>query len=232
MFPIKIPNDKPAEAAEVSPRFDFDEANASAGKAFPVVLPIRALGENHRRRIARHLLDLDPRDRYLRFGISASDEQIQRYVESLNFDRDEIFGIYNRNLRLIAMAHLAYPVNEGVSACAEFGVSVDNSSRGRGFGVRLFDRAVMHARNNGVSRIFIHALTENAAMLKIARDAGAVIEQDGAESEAHLSLEPATFDTRLTELLDEQMAQADYRFKMQIKQFRDIIGAATAPHRD
>ena len=72
-----------------------------------LIVPIRSLGENHRSRIEEHLLTLSPQDRYFRFGFSAKDEQIRAYVASLDFDRDEVCGIYNRHLRLIAMAHLA-----------------------------------------------------------------------------------------------------------------------------
>jgi len=54
----------------------------------------------------------------------------------------------------------------------------------------------MHARNEGVSMVFIHALTENTAMLKIARKAGATVQRDGSESEAYLEIPPASFDTR------------------------------------
>lgn len=196
-----------------------------------VLVPIRSLGSNHCVRIARHLLALDPPDRYLRFGFSANDEQIQRYVDSLNFERDEIFGIYNRRLDLIAMAHLAFSADSNLDACAEFGVSVLKSARGRGYGARLFDRAAMHSRNDGVSRMFIHALSENSAMLKIARNAGAVVVRDGSESEAHLLLLPATLDTRLTEMLQEQLAQTDYRIKVQIKQFWDVLAGVQALRR-
>jgi hypothetical protein len=73
-------------------------------------VPIRSLGVGHRERIANHLLALDEHDRYLRFGYAANDEQIRRYADSLDFERDEIFGIYNRRLELIAMAHLAFPI--------------------------------------------------------------------------------------------------------------------------
>src|ERR1044071_9803676 len=52
-------------------------------------VPIRSLTSRHRSRILTHLLALDPRDRYLRFGHSASDAQIARYADSLDFDRDE-----------------------------------------------------------------------------------------------------------------------------------------------
>src|SRR4051812_14177726 len=115
-----------------------------------VIVPIRSLGPGHRERIGAHLLALDGQDRYLRFGYPATDEQISRYVEGLDFERDDIFGIYNRRLELIAMAHLAF-LHEGGAKTpgAEFGVSVLKKARGRGYGARLFDRAVMHARNEG-----------------------------------------------------------------------------------
>lgn len=188
------------------------------------VVPIRSLGSGHLDRIAAHLLALDEQDRYLRFGYAANDEQIQRYVDQLDFERDDIFGIFNRGLELIAMAHLAFISNEpGTPAGAEFGVSVLKKARGRGYGTRLFDRAVMHARNEGVELMFIHALSENTAMIKIARNAGATLERAGSETEAYLRLPPATLDTRVSELVEEQVAQADYRLKQQAKNFLDFL---------
>ena len=187
------------------------------------MVPIRSLGANHRDRITAHLKCLEPRDRYLRFGYVASDEQIRRYTDGLNFERDEIFGVYNRKLALIAMAHLAYPAEKTYDSCAEFGVSVLKSARGRGFGARLFERAAMHARNDGITQMFIHALSENTAMLKIAKRAGAIVQRDGAEAEAHLILPAATLDSQITEIVHEQMALADYRMKAQAQQFRHIL---------
>ena len=144
-------------------------------------------------------------------------------MDSLDFERDEIFGIYNRRLELIAVAHLAYAKDAGHASCAEFGVSVLPSARGRGYGARLFDRAAMHAANDGVSLMFIHALSENAAMLKIARNAGARVERDGTESEAYLRLPPATLDSRVAEMIEEQIAQTDYRLKSQAKSFWSFL---------
>jgi GNAT superfamily N-acetyltransferase len=188
-----------------------------------VRVPIRSIGPSHGERISTHLLALDPHDRYLRFGYAANDEQIRRYVDSLDFERDEIFGIYNRKLQLIAMAHLALSTDPELKSCAEFGVSVLAHARGRGYGARLFERAEMHARNEGVDMMFIHALSENTAMLNIARKAGAKIQRDGSESEAYLTLAPADIDSRVTELLEEQLAQNDYRLKVQARQFWDWL---------
>ncbi len=200
-------------------------AGPKVAKPIPVLVPIRSLGPGHRERIANHLLSLDAQDRYLRFGYAANDEQIRRYADGLDFDRDDIFGIYNRRLELLAMAHLAFASDPQHKSCAEFGVSVVKLARGRGYGSRLFDRAVMHARNEGVDMLFIHALSENTAMIKIARNAGALIERDGSETEAWLRLLPATMDSRVDEMVQEQLAQTDYRLKVQAKQFWDFLTA-------
>ncbi|WP_406623228.1 N-acetyltransferase family protein [Acidovorax sp. SDU_ACID1] len=184
-----------------------------------VMVPIRSLGPQHRERIAAHLMRLEPRDRYLRFGYAATDEQVRRYVQLLDFGRDEVFGIFNRRLELIAMAHVAFSTEEAHRGCAEFGVSVSGSARGRGYGARLFERAVVLARNRGVSMMFIHALSENTAMLKIARNAGATVRQDGSESEAYLQLPPAGLDTRMSEIMAEHFGEVDYQLKKQARQF-------------
>ena len=189
-------------------------------------VPIRSLGPRHRERIVAHLQSLDPRSRYLRFGHQASDAQMVRYVDTLDFEHDEVFGIFNRRLQLIAMAHLAYrPADaaRGRSASAEFGVSVMPHTRRRGFGHRLFEHAVLHARNRGVVSIFIHALSENTAMLKIARDAGATVQREGSESEAWLTLPPDSIVSHLGEFFGERAAELDYRLKHHAHRADDLL---------
>lgn len=210
-----------AEAPAAPPGLGYTRVGDKPG----VMVPIRSLGENHRARIAIHLKTLDAHDRYFRFGFAASDEQIDRYVNGLDFEHDEIFGIYNRNLVLIAVAHLAYAPDTGAQASAEFGVSVLAQARGRHYGSRLFERAMMHARNVGVHRLYVHVLSENTAMLRIARHAGATFVIDGSETEGHLTLPPATFNSQITELVEEQLAQANYRIKVQARQFRHTLSS-------
>ena len=190
---------------------------------FRPLVPIRSLGPSQRDRIGAHLLALDERDRYLRFGYAARDEQINAYVEGLDFDRDDIYGVFNRRLQLIAMAHLAFASQQQASeSCAEFGVSVVRQVRGRGYATRLFERAAMHARNEGVQLLFIHALSENTAMLRIARKAGAVLDRAGSETDAYLRLPPATMDTHLREWMEAGIAETDFQFKRQAHQLQAL----------
>jgi GNAT superfamily N-acetyltransferase len=187
-------------------------------------VPIRSLAARHRPRILTHLRALSERDRYLRFGYSASDEQISRYVDQLNFEHDEVFGIFNRRLELLAMAHLAYLAPEpSPRRAAEFGVSVAQGARGRGYGDRLFDHAALHARNRGIDSLLVHALSENTAMLRICRNAGAVIERDGPESQAWVKLAPENLVSRVEALVEDTAADLDYRLKRQAQRVDELL---------
>jgi GNAT superfamily N-acetyltransferase len=195
-------------------------------------VPIKALAPRHRDRIAEHLLNLPPNDLYLRFGYVASPTQVRKYVDMLDFERDEVFGIFNRHLALIALAHLAYPLSGGESdvthRMAEFGVSVLPSRRGRGYGSQLFDHAVLHARNRNVDAIFIHALSENDAMLKIARRAGAVLKRQANESQAWLALPDGDLASHLEEALVDQAGELNYQFKAQTQGLQHLFGSTLA----
>jgi RimJ/RimL family protein N-acetyltransferase len=195
-------------------------------------VPIRSMSPRHRPRILEHLLALDAHDRYLRFGSPATDAQIAHYVDLIDFDRDEVFGIFNRALVLIAHAHLAFPFDlrrrVAVLRSAEFGVSVLGSARGRGFGARLFERAVLHARNRNVERMVIHALSENAAMLRIARNAGATVVREGADSQAELALPPDDFGSHVEEAVEQAIGEIDFRLKAQAVALGEWVSSLTS----
>lgn len=186
-------------------------------------LPIRTLGPQHRSRIRTHLLALDVQDRQLRFGHAASDAHITRYVQELDFGRDEVLGVFDRRLRLVAMAHLAFadPAHAvaagqdgaGQGAVAEFGVSLAPHLRGRGIGTRLFGQAALHARNRGVERLVVHALSENAAMLAMVQRAGALVTCEGADSTAVLLLPAEDLASRCQQALGTHAGAIDYDFK-------------------
>ncbi len=180
---------------------------------------ISSLRHQDKAEIAKHLQALPERDRYFRFGFAATDSQIQSYVDGLNFERDHVYGIYNRQALLIAVAHVAHisepnyaPLSFGLgfSQKAEFGVSVLPAYRSKGYGGRLFNRAVTHARNQGISQFHIQALTENSRMLHIAKKRGATLVNFGSETEAHLLLPKADLDSRMSELVAEHFGNVDY----------------------
>lgn len=182
------------------------------------IIPIRPIGPEHRGQLLQHFLSLGVEDRYLRFGYAASDDRIRSYVDSIRFDRDEIFGVFNRKLDLIAVAHIA--VGDDGDGRAEFGVSVLPRGRRLGIGTRLFRRAAIFARNRGLHQLYMQCLSSNAAMLKIARRAGMTVRNEGGETEAVLELPDDTLQSHLDAIVEDQTGNVDYWLKSLMRQWR------------
>jgi GNAT superfamily N-acetyltransferase len=187
-------------------------------------VPIRSLAAHDRPAIQAHLLALDDADRYLRFGRVATNPQIENYVQQMDFALDDVYGVYNRKLELIALAHLAHLREPDAGPrLAEFGVSVSAGARGRGVGRQLFDLAVLRARNRGVDTLVTHALAGNAAMLHIVRAAGATIETDGRDATALLRLPPQDLASHLGAIAQAQVAEMDFNVKRHAHFFGGLL---------
>lgn len=201
----------------------------AAWDAWTSWLPVRNLQTKHRERVLTHLLSLDSHDRHLRFGQAASDDMIRSYVARINFERDEVFGIFDARLRLLAMAHLAYD-GAATPDAAEFGVSVLPRGRGRGIGSRLFALAALHARNRGAKTLLIHLARENTPMLAIVRRSGATVRYEGSDATAALTLPDDSLSTHLEALAESKAADLDYRFKRQALRWRErLLGPRPGP---
>jgi ribosomal protein S18 acetylase RimI-like enzyme len=191
-------------------------------------LPIRDLGASDRGRVWAHFLALDRGDRTLRFGFGASDAQICHYVHQIDLAHDKLFGVFNRSLRLLAIAHLAF--EEGGKS-AEFGVSVLQRGRGRGIGARLFEHAVRLARNRGARSLVLYVARNNATMLDIARRAGASLSFDGMEATVNLPLQENTLASQIEEKFQQHAAELDYRVKQQVLRLDRLFGRRAGKRR-
>ena len=151
-----------------------------------------------------YFLSLGTEDRRLRFGFTARDATIERYVSDIDFSRDAAFGVRGKGMQFDGITHLALENNH-----AEIGVSVLEPARGRGVGSALVARAAMHARNRGIKVLFMQCLSENGAIMHIARSLGMKVVTEGPDSEARLSLPAASPHSILRELLVDQIALCD-----------------------
>jgi RimJ/RimL family protein N-acetyltransferase len=192
----------------------------TAGAA-PVL--VRELASKDREQMLTHFLALDSEDRLLRFGQMVPDHVIENYARTIDFGRDTVFGVFDHELELIGVGHLAYLPAEGDKRTAEFGVSVLESARGRGVGSKLFERAGIRSRNTHVTMLYMHCLSRNATMMHIAKKSGMRIEYAYGEADAYLSLPPADHSTIIAEMLQEQAAVFDYALKRQARRTSQII---------
>ena len=182
------------------------------------VVPVRELHAGYRQEILNHLLQLNDEDRRLRFGTQTPDEVIRHYVDGLDFNKDAIFGVFDLNLNLVAMAHLAYlPERKGQTRAVEFGVSVLPEGRSQGLGTALLQRSAVHSRNTSVETLYVHCLANNKAMMHLAQKAGMTVEYAYGDADACLKLPPANPATIVEEAANEQWAGMDYALKENLK---------------
>ncbi|HYF59205.1 MAG TPA: GNAT family N-acetyltransferase, partial [Burkholderiaceae bacterium] len=150
-----------------------------------------------------HFASLADDDLRTRFGRRPDAEWLRLYVEGIDFARDSVLGVRD-GTRLVGVTHVA--LFEGA---AELGLSVVPSHRRRGIAAAMFERGVLHARNRGVVELFMHCLSENQAMRRIARNAGMRILVEGGDTDAWIELPPATPFTLGRELVAHQLTLVD-----------------------
>lgn len=173
--------------------------------------------------LERHFLSLDTDDRRLRFGLSLSDTAVRSYVSRIDFDRDAAFAVLDEQLQVLGAAHLAREKGH-----AELGVSVLSGHRGDGIGGALLARAHMHARNWGVRTLFMYCLTENGAIMHLARKQGMEIIAEAGEADAKLKLPPADASSFLGAAFEQRVALFDHALKTQLANARRLAEALTA----
>lgn len=214
MNPVHLPDSAPSGSSTARP--------APQGKPHKPWVLVKELSKRAHWRLRKHFLALDEHDRLLRFGTVLPDELIVKYVEGIDFERDTVFGVYDRLLKLVGVGHLAFAPREALPVLsaatskervAEFGVSVSAAARGIGVGTKLFERAAIRCRNADIDTLYMHCLSSNQVMMHIAKKAGMEIQRDYGEADAYLRLPPANPGTVLQEAVDEQVATFDYTLK-------------------
>jgi len=187
-----------------------------------LAVPVRELHAGYRSQVLQHFLQLNDDDRRMRFGTQTSDEVIHHYVERLDFSQDRIFAIFDLQLQIVGLAHLAYlPKVKDQALAAEFGVSVLPEGRGQGLGTALLDRAAVHARNTNIEILYVHCLANNKAMMHLAQKAGMSVEYAYGDADAYLKLSPANPATIVEEAANAQWAGFDYALKANLKRSND-----------
>ena len=181
------------------------------------------LREYHRPALEAHFTSLAPEDRRLRFGAAISDEALHAYVARIDFDRDGAFAVQDDDLRILAVVHVAH-----TGPTAEMGLSVLPGLRGQGLGQALFQRAVTYLRNKGTREAHVHCLTENGAMMHLARKSGMRIVYAGSESDARLELRPANAGTFMNEWLADRQAETVQAMRHHARMTRALLGGGNA----
>lgn len=156
--------------------------------------------------VVSHLQSMSQEDRRLRFGVVLSDDSIQKYVDNQWDKPGAWFGAFDGE-KIVAVVHVA--IDEKTNE-AELGLSVDPHVRGQKLGQKLFERAVIFLRSKNVHHVFMHCLSENAAMKHIASKYNMVLVTQYGETDARTTIDfPFTVIDPINEAVAQQLALYD-----------------------
>ena len=89
----------------------------------------------------------------------------------------------------------------------------------------FFHAKGFHCRNKRVDTLYMHCLSRNARMMRIAKKAGMEINFAYGEADGYLSLPPADTHSMLSEMMQDQVAAIDYAVKRQLRNARRLFSA-------
>ena len=149
------------------------------------IVPLRL--PRDRGALSAHFDALGPDDLRLRFCQTMKPEAVAAYLDSLSATHAVLFGIFNRDLELVAVGQFANAA-DGL----EVGLSVLSRYRRRGLASALLGRAANYARTHAIDALVMHCLAENVPMLALARQFGMSIETSGTEADGRMRLRAGT----------------------------------------
>jgi len=153
---------------------------------------IQALDAFDAPRIAAHLLRLAPEDRSARFAAGlVTDTTICRYVGSMRFGHDALFGLVDANAQVVGLAHGCVFEVQGRSRI-EAAFSVDDGLRGLGLGTRLMRALDAFASVRDMAAVVGLCASRNLAMRRIFERAGMQLTRADDEVHAMRCLQPLT----------------------------------------
>ena len=156
----------------------------------------------------------------MRLSTFADDEQIAAFVDGIKFGETRVIGHFSANLDVVA----AVQVSIGHGNVVELAFSVEEPYRRRGIGRALMERALLWARNRGIARAYVHCLSHNIAMRRLARDAGMALTMESGETMAVIDLTPAT----LLSLFRESHAEGSGVLEFSMKALRQTMAGPNA----
>jgi GNAT superfamily N-acetyltransferase len=118
--------------------------------------------QHHYHDLIAHFLALGPRDRFLRFGLAMTDEQIVAYVESLVDGADTVLIVAEPGRGVSGVLHM-----ESMGCGVTLGLSVSPQARALGIGTLLLQRAALLARVHGLRTLFVRNLSRNEALQRL-----------------------------------------------------------------
>lgn len=183
-------------------------------------------------KIKEHLLTLSDDDKYKRFYVPVNEGFIDRYLSGITLDArgDAVFVVYDDNgERVVGMCHVAIS-GTGDTRSAELALSVSDTHRNRYIGMDMLERALLHCKTLGITKVFMYCLKSNAPMQHMARRLNMTVVTDIDESIGTLELAEGKIPVAMAKALAvDTVSMFDLGYRQMVNTASLMLAAATKP---
>ena len=183
-------------------------------------------------KIKEHLLSLSEDDKYKRFYTPVNEGFIDRYLSGITLDArgDAVFVVYNDGGdKVVGMCHVAITGTDAARS-AELALSVSDTHRNRHIGVDMLERAILHCKTLGITKVFMYCLKSNAPMQQMARKLNMTVVTDIDESIGTLELAEGKVPVAMAEALAvDTVAMFDLGYRQMVNTASYMMAAAMNP---
>ena len=187
------------------------------------MIPRKIMYEEDENRLWDHfLVDIQGHDRYLRFGYTASNDNIMSYLENAfkDFGVSNMWFIAEVDDRVVGSVHVS--ISE--DSVAEMGFTVAPDFRGKGLGQDLFQRGATWAMMRGAKTLYTQCLSENQVMQHIAKKNGMTVVTIGyGEKEATINATKGTIQSYFDDKFFDNLAFVDRAIEKQQNIYKTLL---------
>lgn len=136
------------------------------------------------------LKGLNAEDRRMYFGITVTDEYIDRLVSNITADAENHFFLVSYNCTgWLGVLHIARISDASI----EFGISVYEEYRNFGIGSDLITEGITWSRNRGYRQLYLHCVKWNTAMAHLATKHDLAMTHTHGDSDVTARLAPPSW---------------------------------------
>jgi RimJ/RimL family protein N-acetyltransferase len=151
---------------------------------------------------SQHLKSLSLENRYSRFGYSIPDQNIDQFILRVVYEPSDhlLWAAFDHDT-IVGFGHLA----KADETSYELAVSVVESHQRKGIGNRLVSEMLDYAKFNGIENVFMHCISENRAIQKLASKNNLTVRERGhGEMTSALEVPKPNFIETTDHILKEQ----------------------------
>lgn len=179
---------------------------------------------------AKHLKNLEPEDKYSRFGTNMSDSSIDNIILQMVYhtNEHELWVAVDGKQNVQGWGHMAKDGSSWELAC-----SVEKKAQRKGVGNQLIQEMLEWAKVHNIDEVYMHCIENNKAIQHLAQKNNLSTRERGyGERVAAIELSDPSFFEKNSQLLKEYVRLVDDMTELRLRIVSLMFGNTDTSHKE